>query len=101
MAKVVQNQQSTKFSKDKSYKWDPADIFEITGQQLAYLFHALNQEVNERGGAPIQLKIDAYQVIMDILRRGVDQGVIVDNDELTEVNKGVKALFPAQQQPTE
>lgn len=96
MAKVVQNQQNSKFSKEKTYKWEPTDLFEITGQQFAHLFHALSQEFNERGGASLQLKYEAYQVVMEILRRGVEQGVIVDNEDQTEVNKGVKALFPSQ-----
>lgn len=98
MAKVVQNQQNSKFSKDRTYRWEPTDLFEITGQQFASLFHALSQEYSERGGASMQLKYEAYQVVMEILKRGVEQGVIVDNEETVnaDVQKGVKALFPAQ-----
>src|SRR5688572_7562140 len=95
MAKVVQNQNGSKFSTDRTYKWEENDIFEITGMQLAHLFHALHQEMNDKGGAPALLKYNAYQVVMDVLKKGVEQGVVVENDASAEVNKGVKALFPS------
>lgn len=107
MGRVALNQQqrsNNSFSSERSYKWDPSDVFEITGQQFASLYHALNQEVIEKGGAPIQLKYEAYNVIMDLLKRGIEQGVIqeastsqaVANEVATgmkEVEGRVKTLF--------
>jgi hypothetical protein len=107
MAKVTLNQPARNngsYSSERSYKWDPQDVFEITGQQFAALYHALNQEVIEKGGAPIQMKYEAYNVVMELLRRGIEQGVIVEANTsqviasevatgMKEVESKVKTLF--------
>src|SRR5690348_12953637 len=66
------------FNPQANYKWEPTDVFEITGQQLASFFHCLSREVNEPGGASIALKYEAFNTMMDIFRRGVEQGAIVE-----------------------
>lgn len=94
MAKVTAQNQKPGSSPEKSYKWEPTDVFEITGLQFATLYHMLQQEMLERGGAPLQLKNDAYQVIMDIFNRGVEQGVIREQNTVQEIQSKVASLFP-------
>ncbi len=81
MAKVVKKQESSKFEINKPYAWEPDDIFEITGQQFALLYHALTQEINNAGGASIAQKYQAYLVMMEIFEDGVKQGVIKEKEE--------------------
>lgn len=98
MAKVTkQISKSNKFEPNKAYKWNPDDIFEITGQQFASIYHALNAEVTTTAGATIAQKYEAYSVMLDVFKDGVEQGVIVES-ELPEViaveeDKGIKKLF--------
>lgn len=107
MGRVTLNQQqrnNNSFSSERSYKWDPSDVFELTGQQFAAVYHALTQAVMEKGGAPVQLTYEAYNVVMDMLKRGIEQGVIheistsqaVANEVATgmkELDGKVKTLF--------
>lgn len=90
MAKVVQvkgPKEPPVFDPNKQYKWEPTDIFEVTGQQLATIYHALVQEMRSVGGAPLLMKAEAYNVIMDVFRIGVEQGVIIES---VVTNKDVK-----------
>jgi hypothetical protein len=88
MAKVIkQMSKSPKFDVNKPYRWDPTDTFELTGQQFAVIYHALHQEVTQKEGASIAQKYEAYTVMMDIFKEGVEQGVIVEtnNAEIVEM----------------
>lgn len=74
-------------SPNVNYKWEPTDVFEITGLQLASLYHCLTREVNEPGGSTVAMKYEAYNTIMDIFKAGVEQEVIVEMDTpITEGN---------------
>jgi len=103
MGKVMTLQPKNKsvFNPSSNYKWEPSDIFEITGQQLASLYHCLNREINLPEGSPISLKYEAFQVVMDIFKMGVEQGVIVENDSIpktAEVEQSVNNLFGKKEQ---
>jgi hypothetical protein len=95
MARVTSNAKHDKltFDPSKEYKWDRDDIFEITGMQFASLYHLLSKEVNQVGGAPILLKMEAYNTMMDIFRVGVEQGVIIEINSEEETNRSMKALL--------
>lgn len=86
------------FNPSANYKWEPDDVFEITGLQLASLFHCLNKEFNDPvGSAPI-MKYEAFNTIIDVLKRGVEQGVVVEDtsdkvEYVEEDNSNVKELF--------
>jgi len=99
MGRVTLNQQqrsNNPYSSERSYKWDPTDVFEMTGMQFASLYHALNQAVMEKGGASIQLTYEAYTVIMDLMKRGIEQGVILEANTsqviASEVASGMKEV---------
>ena len=80
MSKVVSanvKREKPVFDPSQGYKWEPDDVFEITGIQLASFFHTLSKEINDIGGAPISMKVEAYNNILEVLKRGVEQGVIV------------------------
>jgi hypothetical protein len=78
MSKVVSAfRNKPTFDPNTAYKWEPDDVFEISGNQLAALFHPLHKEINDIGGVSIAAKYEAYAAIMEVLRRGVEQGVIV------------------------
>lgn len=87
------------FNPNVNYKWEPTDVFEVTGQQLASLYHCLTREVNEPAGSSVALKYEAFNTIMDIFKRGVEQGVIVemdgslDKEDVHELHENVNKLF--------
>lgn len=98
MAKVTQTQQakSPTFVPGRAYKWNPQDIFEITGQQFAAIYHMLIEEVNNPAGASIGRKIEAYETIMGIFKSGVEQGAIIEHDEMppvSDLDDKVKDMF--------
>jgi hypothetical protein len=84
------------FDPKKNYRWEPTDIFEITGQQFASIYHLLSQEMNTSGGAPLALTVEAYNVVMDIFRSGVSSEVITEANaaEISRAEEdNVKQLF--------
>lgn len=100
MAKVKAFSKGKTFVPGVNYRWEPEDVFEITGQQLANLYHCSNSEINNPGGATIAQKYEAYNTVMDILKLGVEQGVIVESDlsnlnaeKLPEIDSRVNNLF--------
>lgn len=98
MAKVIkQIDKAKKFEPNKPYKWSPDDIFEITGQQFASIYHALNATVTTKEGATIAQLYEAYSVALSVFKDGVEQGVIVEDgipEEISiEETSGVKKLF--------
>lgn len=88
MSKVVSAKKPGKpvFDPSVGYKWEPTDVFEITGLQLASFFHCLNREVNDVQGASVAMKMEAYMSVIDILKRGVEQGVIVEAEATNGVS---------------
>ena len=108
MAKVTafkKDQKKPAFDPSANYKWEPDDVFEITGQDLANLYHCLNREINEPTGATIYLKYEAFTSILEVLRRGVEQGVIVEMDtpieeiQVEELKQNVDKLFSGKKAP--
>lgn len=98
MAKVTSLKKSKPaFNPQASYKWEPTDLFEITGQQLAMLYHCLNKEVHSVEGATIAQKYEAHQVVMELFKSGVEQGAIIEIDgvpqQVQEVEGAVNNLF--------
>jgi len=87
------------FNPNVNYKWEPTDVFEVTGQQLASLYHCLTREINEPSGSSIALKYEAFNTIMDIFKRGVEQGVIIEMSapineaDVDELHENVNKLF--------
>ncbi len=97
MARLVQTKhpkERTTYDPETSYKWDPDDIFEITGKQLAAFYHLLSHQMNTPGGAPVSFVVRAHETVMDILKMGIEQGVIVPMEQ--EAESKVKALFDNQ-----
>lgn len=82
--KTFQPKNKPVFNPQANYKWDPIDTFEISGQQLAQLYHALTKEVHTTEGATLAQKYEAYQVIMEVFKRGVEQGAIIETDSLPQ-----------------
>lgn len=74
------------FDSSKNYKWEPKDKFTLTGLQFASLYHALHQEINAPGGATIAMKIEAHNVVMDILKRGVVRGKITEVGDVATIS---------------
>ena len=107
MAKVkaFENKAKPVFSPNANYKWEPDDVFEITGQDLANLYHCLNREINEPTGAAIALKYEAFTGILEVLKRGVEQGVIKEIDapleqtQIEELEQNVDKLFSGKKDP--
>lgn len=102
MAKVTAlgaHKKKPEFNPQANYKWEPTDVFEITGQQLAALYHCLTREVNDPQGASVALKYEAFNTIIELFKRGVEQGVIVEMDapiepdQIEELEQNVNNLF--------
>ena len=93
MAKLVK----PAFQADRNYKWEPSDSFTITGQEFAGLYHCLTQEMNISGGAPVALISQAFETIMNILKRGVEEGTITEADgteaQLNQIDNNVRSMF--------
>lgn len=104
MAKVTSFQPKDRptFNPQANYKWEPNDTFEITGQQLALLYHCLTKDVHTLEGSTVAQKYEAHQVIMEVFKRGVEQGVIVEVDgapkQIEEVEQNVNKLFEKRDQ---
>jgi len=83
------------FQPGKNYKWEPSDSFGITGQEFASFYHCLTQGMNTPGGAPAALIAEAYGVVIEILKRGVENGTIeeADSADLQKIDGNVKQLF--------
>lgn len=75
MAKVKKMEKVT-YDPEGSYQWEPSDLFEITGEQFSALINTLRFHVNNSGGAPAVAMIQATSILEDILKEGVEQGVI-------------------------
>lgn len=103
--KQVRTPSKPQFDPGKNYKWNPNDIFEISGQKFASLYHCLQQEMQNIGGAPLHLKAEAYNVIMEIFRLGVEQGVITENDgngvadSVKELDDKIQTIFNKDKEP--
>lgn len=94
MAKLVQSKQQDRnpYDATKQYSWNPDDIFEITGLQLAAFVNLIEQALSQPGGAPLNYYIRANQVITDIIKMGVEQGVMREAHE-----PAVRSLFEDKQ----
>lgn len=98
MARLTQARQSSKNEYDptKSYKWDPEDIIELTGQQFGVIVSMLEVDISTPGGAPINMKIRAYDVITSIIKMGVEAGLITENAPKEQYEEKVRSLFDNQ-----
>jgi hypothetical protein len=109
MAKVTAlrpNREKPAFNPEANYKWEPTDIFEITGQQLAAFYHCLSREINDAQGASIALKYEAFNTVLEVFRRGVEQGAIIEMgdpmqslSEVEEIEQNVDKLFKGNRNP--
>lgn len=90
-----------KYDPEKTYSWNPQGIVTMTGQQFASFYHLLTQEMNERGGAPVSLKVEAFQVMMKVFTDGVETGQMYEVKEAApetlpkaSEDASVNKLFP-------
>lgn len=83
------------FDPGKNYQWQPSDSFTITGAQFASLYHALQQQANNSGGAPAMLIAEAYGVVMEVLKGGVADGTVLEATASTPVvdEAQIKSMF--------
>lgn len=80
MAKVTKSQ-PPKFDSNKSYRWKPEDTFEISGLDFDFLQAYFAREVaNPQGVAPID-KVRGYNLMQDLLKNAVEQGVATEVPE--------------------
>lgn len=99
MARLSQSRpdrSSNGFDPNKAYKWEPDDIFEITGLQFATLYHMINEAVTQPGGATVGRIMDAHKVLTELFTLGIEHGVIVEKrheDTVQEIDGRVKSLF--------
>jgi hypothetical protein len=71
----------TEYSPQKNYKWEPSDVFEISGDQFSVLLNTIRYHVSQPGGAPMVNIMSMNTVVEDILKKGVEAGVIVELKE--------------------
>lgn len=58
------------------YEWDGNDIFTMTGNQFASLYHMMMREMNQSGGAEMALKVESYNAVWDRYMDGIRTGKI-------------------------
>jgi hypothetical protein len=64
------------FDLNKNYRWEPTDEFTLSGNDYSVLFHALKMSTQTPTGAPAQTMVDAYQVLLNLLKAGVEAGIV-------------------------
>lgn len=87
MAKVKRIEQEVKpsLNPEKKYGWKEDDIFEISGKELDILKQVIIDPVSQ-----IATKYEAYLLILDILKKGIEQGVIFEiSDEVVTLAKQI------------
>lgn len=82
MAKVTK-MNTQKFDTSKSYQWKPEDSFEITGLEFDFLQNFFTREVmSPEGNVPLD-KVRGYNIMQELLKNAVEQGVAIPVPEDT------------------
>ena len=76
--KVDKSNTDTSPVKDQTqYKWEPNDIFELSGEDYSVLLQAI-RSVAATGGAPVALIAQSHSILEQLLIAGVRTGVITE-----------------------
>ena len=69
------------FDPNKSYKWQPTDKFEVSGNDFALILNTIRAILSTEDAQKIILANEANKAAEGILGKGVEAGFVVENDQ--------------------
>lgn len=75
------------FDSNGGYKWEPEDEFILTGRELAFLFNAMKELIYGSGSIPLNYYNQAYELLLDKVKTGYEQGVVTLHEPETPIEK--------------
>lgn len=71
------------FNPNKNYRWQPTDVFQISGAEFGLLLNALRATLMTEESQRILLIQEASNALENVLAKGVESGIAVEhvNDE--------------------
>ena len=69
------------FDPNKSYKWQPTDVFEVNGHDFALILNTLRAITSTEEAQKVILANEANKVAEAILGKGVEAGFVQENNE--------------------
>jgi len=70
-----------KFDPTKSYKWQPTDVFEISGNDFALILNSIRAILATEEAQKIILVNEANKIVENILSKGFDAGFVQENND--------------------
>lgn len=67
------------YDANKTYKWKPDDVFEITGNQFGSMLNAMRAFLNTPEAKNVLAIYEANKHIDDVLQKNVESGVIEES----------------------
>jgi hypothetical protein len=75
------------YDANKKYSWTPEDTFTLNGQEFGLLLNTVRAYLSSEEAARFQLMIQSNHVIEEILKKAVEQDVVLEAPE-------EKKIFP-------
>lgn len=69
------------FNPNKKYKWQPTDVFEISGSDFGLLLNALRATLMTEESQRILLIQEASNALENVLAKGVESGIAVEHED--------------------
>lgn len=93
MAKVTKmNGEKPKFKENVNYKWEPEDVFEITGLEFSHLLTLTRiLATSTEGVAPVNI-VEANRIMESLLVAGVEAGVIKEQSEVPQSTEPIPGV---------
>lgn len=98
MGNKVSKKQTTKpqYDPQKNYKWQPDDIFELSGIDFSTVFNTLKEAALSPTGTSALNIVASYNLMQSLLIKGIEEGVIVEVAPKTPDEQ----VAPAKKTPT-
>lgn len=80
MSKISKKGETAKpqFDPQKNYRWQPDDVFELSGIDFSTVFNTLKEAALSPNGTSALSIVASYNLMNALLIRGVEEGVIVE-----------------------
>lgn len=83
--KVVKLNTDPEYDPKKEYEWTPEDEFILDGNQFGFLINTLKNELFTPTGTSAKQKFDAYNILEEILKLAVKQGIATEKLPLAQI----------------
>lgn len=92
ISKVQNAKAKPQFDPKKNYRWEPDDVFEMSGLDFSTIYNTLKEAVLKPGGTPAINLVASFNLATALLAKGVEEGII---NEIPEEQPPVKTEAPA------